>query len=196
MTNAKTELVLDGLLEVKERCLPHRSHSLDWSRATSGRPDFGGVYVFWWRGGPRRFYRMLEQRALHYAGPKGEHLTLKVRPARLLVADNGELPLYVGKNAAGIASRVGKHLKLKTRRTVQSDAVNQPSHRMTTSCQVRDRLDRLFPSIADTRELVLDNVMLSYVRADRGPESFAERFFIEHAAIAAFRPIFNIDSER
>lgn len=189
-------MALCGLMSIKEHKLPHRGYALDWSKAKSGRPGFGGVYVFWWRGGPRRFYRMLQNHTLHFSGPGRKPLQWRVTPACLKAAENGELPLYVGRNSGDIASRVGLHLKLGTSRTVLASAANRPSQRMTSSCQVRDRLDRLFPEVDDTRELALGNLMLSYARLDAKPGSFAERFFLEHEAIAAFRPIFNIDSER
>jgi hypothetical protein len=66
---------------------------------------------------------------------------------------------------------------------------------MTTSCQVRDRLDRLFPHYHDTRPLALENLALSYLRLD-GPGAFVERFFLEDLAVGMLRPIFNVDSER
>jgi hypothetical protein len=66
---------------------------------------------------------------------------------------------------------------------------------MTTSCQVRDRLDRLFPDLPDTRSLALDNLALSYARIE-GTGAFVERFFLEDLAVGMFRPIFNVDSER
>jgi len=72
-------------------------------------------------------------------------------------ASNGLLPLYVGKTAADLAARIGKHLMLKTQRTVRREHTQAFSKRLNTSCQVRDRLDRLFPNVADTRELVLWN---------------------------------------
>jgi len=99
--------------------------------------------------------------------------------------------VYVGK-ASDLAKRIGLHLKLKTSRTVAPGAVNGVCERMTTSCQVRDRLDRLFPNLPDTRSLALDNLALSYARI----EAFVERFFLEDLAVGMLRPIFNVDSER
>ncbi len=66
---------------------------------------------------------------------------------------------------------------------------------MTTSCQVRDRLDRLFPLYKDTRTIAHDNLALSYVQLD-GPGAFVERFFLEDLAVGELRPIINLDSER
>lgn len=111
------------------------------------------------------------------------------------LAENGLLPLYVGKNASNIAKRVGLHLKLKTPRTVEGKEVNAVCKRMTTSCQVRDRLDRLFPNLLDTHPLALANLALSYVKL-QGEGAFVERFFLEDLAVGLLMPIFNVDSER
>ena len=183
------------LLNVKEHILPHRGTALDWRGSESGRPSFGGVYVFWWRDSARHFYRKIQNRVLHFRGPD-KTIRWDIRLDDLRASANGRLPLYVGKTGKNIAERVGLHLKLKTPRTVKGDAVRGVCRRMTTSCQVRDRLDRLFPKCKDTSILALDNLMLSYVRIDGSPRSFVERFFLEDAAIGVLRPIFNVDHER
>jgi hypothetical protein len=151
--------------------------------------------VFWWREPVAQFFAALQNRVLHFHGPNGVPLAWEITLAQLHKAENGLLPLYVGKNASNIARRIGLHLKLKTPRTVAAALVNGVCERLTTSCQVRDRLDRLFPNIADTRPLALDNLALSYVRVD-GNGGFVERFFLEDLAVGTLRPIFNVDSER
>jgi hypothetical protein len=151
--------------------------------------------VFWWRETPEQFLQSLQNRHLHFHGPNGVTLDWEITLDSLRVAENGLLPLYVGKNASDIAKRVGLHLKLKTPRTVPPEAVNGFCERMTTSCQVRDRLDRLFPNIPDTRSLALNNLALSYVQL-QGTGAFVERFYLEDLAVGVFRPIFNVDSER
>ena len=186
---------LSDLLPIKESPLPHRGAALDWSRAAYGRPSFGGVYVFWWQETPNQFLESLQNRHLHFHGPNGIPLDWEITLDSLRVGENGLLPLYVGKNASDIAKRVGLHLKLKTCRTVSAEAVNGICKRMTTSCQVRDRLDRLFPNIPDTRSLALDNLALSYVQL-QGAGAFVERFYLEDLAVGVFRPIFNVDSEQ
>ena len=186
---------ISDLLTIRESPLPHRGTALDWGRATSGRPSFGGVYVFWWRSAAEEFFESLQNRFLHFHGPNGVALGWDVRCDSLHVAENGLLPLYVGKNASDIAKRVGLHLKLKTPRTVPGNAVTGVCKRMTTSCQVRDRLDRLFPDLQDTRPLALDNLALSYVKL-QGDGAFVDRFFLEDLAVGILRPIFNVDSER
>ena len=186
---------ISDLLTIKESPLPHRGTALDWGRGNFGRPSFGGIYVFWWRSAAEQFFQSLQNRSLHFCGPNGVALEWNIRIDSLHVAENGLLPLYVGKNASDIAKRVGLHLKLKTPRTVPGNAVNGVCERMTTSCQVRDRLDRLFPNLPDTRQLVLENLALSYVKL-QGNGAFVERFFLEDLAVGLLRPIFNVDSER
>ena len=186
---------ISDLLTIRESPLPHRGTALDWSRSKCGRPSFGGVYVFWWRGKAEEFLGAIQNRVLHFHGPNGVALNWEITHESLRVAENELLPLYVGKNASDLAKRVGLHLKLKTPRTVVPGAVNGICERMTTSCQVRDRLDRLFPNIADTRALALDNLALSYTKIE-GIGAFVERFFLEDMAIGLLRPIFNVDSER
>jgi hypothetical protein len=46
-----------------------------------------------------------------------------------------------------------------------------------------------------TRDLILDNVGLSWVVLD-GDEQAANRFYLEDLAIGLMRPILNIDVER
>jgi hypothetical protein len=186
---------ISDLLAIKESHLPHRDTALDWRRAESRPPSFGGVYVFWWRRGAEEFFKSLQNRSLHFLGPNGVALEWEITRESLHDAENRLLPLYVGKNASNIAKRVGLHLKLKTPRTVQGKDANGICKRMTTSCQVRDRLDRLFPTLQDTRGLALDNLALSYVQLD-GKDAFVERFFLEDLAVGLLRPIFNVDSER
>lgn len=187
--------LLRELLQIREHTIPNQGNRLAWSRAASGRPDFAGVYAFWWNGSPRSFLRAMGNRTLHFHGPGGAELSWRLRLRDIRVAPNGLVPVYVGKNSSVIASRVGLHLKLKTPRTVAADAVGGTCGRMTTSCQVRDRLDRLSPQFADTRPVALRKLALSYVRID-GNLGFIRRFFFEDFAIGVLHPVFNVDSER
>ena len=67
--------------------------------------------------------------------------------------------------------------------------------RPTTSCQVRAGIDQLFPRVSDTRDLVLDNIGISWVALD-GDENAVNRFYLETMAIGLMRPALNIDVER
>ncbi len=168
----------DELLEIKEEKIPHRRSALDWRSSVCGRPSFGGIYAFWWRGSVEEFLSSIQNPELHFNGPGGKQLTLRIDESCLHITENGRLPLYIGKNATDIAKRIGLHLKLGTDRTVRADAVNGIAKRMTTSCQVRDRIDRLFPNFEDTRPVALNNLSLSYTRI-HGEENFVERFYLE-----------------
>ena len=64
----------------------------------------------------------------------------------------------------------------------------------TTACQLRAGVDRLFPNERNTRELVLQNVGLSYVELD-GDVDAANRFYLEDLAIGLMRPPFNVGVE-
>ncbi|MCX6841887.1 MAG: hypothetical protein NTX53_06380 [candidate division WOR-3 bacterium] len=162
-----------------------------------GWPDSrltGWVYAFWWDGNARNFCDQLRgnHARLHFLGPAGKRLDYRVTSESVNTAPNHLAPLYVGKTAGPIKKRIGLHLKLKTPRTVLQRHANGIGHRMTTSCQVRDRLDRLFQKETDTRNIVRSHVLLSWVQVD----DFAERFYFENYAIGRLRPVFNVDTER
>jgi hypothetical protein len=103
----------------------------------------------------------------------------------------GRVPLYIGKSV-NIASRIGDHLLLQTRRAVALQKGAEKSKRRTSSCQIRDRLDRLFHNMEDPRDMILDNLSLSFIRVD----DWVTRFFLEDLAIGLYQPLFNLDCER
>lgn len=191
-------MLLD-LLSIIEEGIPARrtpkKTCLDWGLAYRGKPDFGGVYVFWWRHSVEHFLDAIQNPELHFSGPGEIQLTHRISSSNLVVADNGRLPLYVGKSASNIAKRVGLHLTLGTARSVSEEAAYGLADRRRTSCQIRDRLDRLFPSENDMRDIAIENLSLSYLRLD-GEGKFVDRFYLEDLAIGELRPLFNLDSER
>ncbi len=65
----------------------------------------------------------------------------------------------------------------------------------TTSCQLRDGVEHLFPREADSRSLILENVGLSYVELD-GDRQAPNRFYLEDMALGLMRPPLNVDIER
>jgi len=65
----------------------------------------------------------------------------------------------------------------------------------TASCQLRAGIDHLFPARPDTREIVLENVGLSYVELN-GEKHAVNRFYLEDMAIGRMRPPLNVDIER
>lgn len=166
---------------------------LDW---VGEAPRHGGVYAFWWDGnGQSSLSEMAGGKHLHFKGPDGHgEFDLDVTELIGRRLQNGLTPLYVGKSFSSIADRVGKHLCLGSRRVVSPERCGAVSPRKTTTCQLRDRLDRLFPQIDDTR-ILLKNIKVSWVELC-GKDHFSQRFFLEDLAIGIFRPAFNVDSER
>jgi hypothetical protein len=65
----------------------------------------------------------------------------------------------------------------------------------TKSWELQAGVEHLFPALANTRDLVLDNVGLSWVELG-GDEHAASRFYLEDLAVGLMRPILNIDVER
>lgn len=160
------------------------------------RPNYGGIYCFWWRHGADDLLSKIQNGSIAFHGPNGVERTLTVRRDHFREIA-GKVPLYVSKNHGGeknnLAHRIGKHLKLKTPRVVAPLGTgHEMNERLTTSCQVRDRLDRLFDETEDTREMIIQNLALSFVRE----EDWETRFFLEDLAIGLFRPLFNLDCER
>lgn len=185
---------LTQLLQIAESEIPGIVGRLDWRRSTSGKPSFGGVYAFWWKGSPESLLQQASNHTLHFKGPQ-QPIAWTIMLTDLKEILPGYVCLYVGKTHSDIAWRIGRHLRLGTERTVATTAVNGICKRLTTTCQVRDRLDRLFPGIPDTRQLALEQLALSYTRID-GEDAFVRRFFIEDLAIGLLQPTFNVDSER
>lgn len=108
---------------------------------------------------------------------------------------NAPIPLYVGKSADSIAKRVGQHLMLQRPRAIETFTGDVKQRRPTTSCQLRAGVDQLFPSLGSTREVVLQNIGISYVKLP-GDEHAVNRFYLEDLAIGMMRPPLNIDVER
>ncbi|MEW8052019.1 MAG: hypothetical protein AB2784_08300 [Candidatus Thiodiazotropha endolucinida] len=187
--------MIEELLNIKEYCIPGVIGRLKWHLSECGRPCVGGVYAFWWIGSKKSFLQEIQNNELHYSGPSKRKITLKLNDSTVNSAKNGYVPLYIGKTSTPIAKRVGKHLMLGTERTISKEEAYGIANRKNTSCQVRDRLDRLFPDIEDTREIAINNIGLSYLKLE-GDNNFSQRFFLEDLAIGTLQPIFNVDSER
>ena len=128
-------------------------------------------------------------------GPGGRDVHLAIDDDWLGLATGLPVPLYVGKNADSIASRVGKHLRLKDVRMLPLGGDAKKAERPTTSCQLRGGVEHLFPDEEDTRTLILDNVGLSYVKLDDDAHA-ANRFYLEDLAIGLMHPPLNVDVER
>lgn len=158
-------------------------------------PAHGGVYVFWWTGDLSLLSAPDCNRDLILVGPNARSVHLRIDDEWLGLSTLQPVPLYVGKNADSIASRIGKHLRLKDVRMLPlGDGPNRAS-RPTTSCQLRAGVEHLFPNCTDSRSLVLDNIGLSFVEMD-GDVHAANRFYLEDLAVGLMRPPFNVDVER
>lgn len=158
-------------------------------------PSHGGVYVFWWTGDLSMLSGPDCNRDLILAGPKRRPVHLNIDDEWLGLSTTLPVPLYVGKNADSIASRVGKHLRLKDIRMLPVGGGPNKALRPTTSCQLRAGVEHLFPQCSDTRSLILDNIGLSFVQM-HGDAHAANRFYLEDLAIGLMRPPFNVDIER
>jgi hypothetical protein len=168
-----------------------KPHQLDWS--IQNKPDFAGVYAFWWKHGRDHLWKTIQNRTVAFYGVGGENgklELLKITKEHFTEFD-GRVPLYIGKSVR-IAPRIGQHLLLKTKRAVPLNKGADKSKRKTSSCQMRDRMDRLLHHEEDTRDIILKNLALSFVQVD----DWVDRFFLEDLAIGLYRPLFNLDCER
>jgi hypothetical protein len=155
----------------------------------------GGVYCFWWTGDLTLLQSPGCNRFIELVGPGQRPVTLHIDDEWLGLAAALPIPLYIGKAADSLAKRVGQHLRLTDVRTTPVFEGYRKQPRPTTSCQVRAGVEHLFPALTDTRDLVLDNVGLSYVVLD-GDDHAANRFYLEDYAVGLARPALNIDIER
>jgi len=127
-------------------------------------------------------------------GAGGRPVTLDWTDEWLGLHAGEPIPLYVGKTG-NLNKRVRQHTLLGRARVATPDATGRKAKAPTTSCQLRAGLDHLFPAVEDTRDLLLDNVGLSFVELS-GDEHGATRFYLEDYAVGAMRPPFNVDVER
>lgn len=157
-------------------------------------PSKGGVYCFWWTG-DMGLLRDGCNRYVEVVGPAKRPVLLHFDDEWLGLATELPIPLYVGKTADSLAKRARGHLMLNRARLTPQFEGHRKQKRPSTSCQARAGVEHLFPSLADTRALVLDNLGLSWVEL-HGDEHAANRFYLENLAIGMMRPPLNIDVER
>jgi hypothetical protein len=162
-----------------------------FSDRASRLPDSPGVYAFWWIGD--RSQLLGSNRRIVLKGPRKEPVLVEYRdwwPKEL------HYPcLYVGKTT-NVRKRFGLHIKRKCPgRLHESHPLNWKAVPKTTSCQIRWGIEHIFPAEKDPLELILSSVGFSY-RTDFSDNAIAERFFEEDRLVGAWRPWFNIDSER
>jgi len=155
-------------------------------------PRSGGVYAFWWTGA----FNVLRQRqkTLILKGPGGRDVVLDLDDDWLGIEAGNPVPVYVGKTADNIFSRLGKHLLLgKPKKVVQQG--RRKTTGPTASCQLRAGIERLFPRFQAPIDLIRENIGMSYVVL-HGDDQAANRFYLEDLAIGWMRPVLNVDVER
>lgn len=158
-------------------------------------PSSGGVYCFWWTGNRALLESKNCNRNIELVGPGSRPVTLEIDDEWLGLGADLPIPLYVGKNADSIAKRIGQHIRVNDKRTTPLFEGYRKQRRPTTSCQLRAGVEHLFPTMEHTRDLVIDNIGLSFVILD-GDNHAANRFHLEDLAIGLMRPPLNIDIER
>lgn len=189
-----TDLKEQKIIKLKDivECLSNGNYRLK----VNGVEKSGAVYVFWWIGSEDRMMAEDVNRIIHFQGPNGRKIQLEfsqtwIRQIKL----KERIPLYAGKTADNLQKRIGLHLQLKTKRSLGLGQDALFEKRKSTSNQVRDRLERMFINEADIRQLMLNNIGLSYVLLHGDAES-VNRFYLEDKAIGELLPLFNIDTER
>ncbi|WP_375102234.1 hypothetical protein ACDZ28_00710 (plasmid) [Paenibacillus sp. RS8] len=161
-----------------------------------------GIYAFWWTGDQSL---LLEANGfypeLRFKNSKSELVPMNVytfwESMQVDIYSKAPIPLYIGK-AENIYKRYKQHLMLDTHRLlpVGMEAIKEheksDGRKYSTSVQLRDRIDRVFPMVEDTLGLILNNVGYSYVEV----ENTYQRASLEYMAIGYYRSVFNIDIER
>jgi len=156
-------------------------------------PHVGGIYAFWWTGSLAMLKNRNRTLVLH--GPGGRDVHIAIDNEWLGLSTGLPVALYVGKTADSISKRVGQHLRLSQARMLPVGGGAKKAPRPTTSCQLRAGVEHLFPNEPNTRDLILDNVGLSFVELN-GDDHAANRFYLEDLAIGMMRPPLNVDVER
>lgn len=168
-----------------------RSVRAIFARGAAPLPEKPGVYAFWWLGDRERL--MSSNRHVVLKGPKEQPVDVEYRdwwPAELAYPC-----LYVGKST-NIKNRFSLHIKRRCHgRLHEAHPKNWKVKPNTTSCQLRWGIEHVFPQESDPLAVILEHVGFSY-RTDFPDNAIAERFFEEDRLVGAWRPWFNIDSER
>ncbi|RHX78776.1 hypothetical protein [Leptospira yasudae] len=155
-------------------------------------PEKGGLYAFWWIGNVEVLKN--SERKIELSGPRKIRIPVEFELSWIPREIKG-IPLYIGKNARNLKSRVKQHLLLGANYHVHKKIENEKSKPKTTSCQLRLGIEHLFPNEVEIRDFLLANVGITYIELN-GSENTVDRFFLEDLAIGLFRPWFNVDSER
>jgi hypothetical protein len=185
----------EALCRIRHETLRPLVHASLRSLRPGALPAAGGVYVFWWTGSLEMLDSASCNRHIELIGPGGRPVALEIDDEWLGVEAELPFPLYVGKTADSIAKRVGQHIRINDVRTTPLFEGTRKQPRPTTSCQLRAGVEHLFPQMMDTRDLILDNVGLSFIVLG-GDHHAANRFYLEDLGVGLMRPPLNIDIER
>lgn len=185
------ELKKISVLKLRSICKPLKNSN--YLINTEIIPSLGGVYCFWWTGDNDYFLKTIN-RVLLVAGP-GKRIVKVEITDQWLELFNNKICLYVGKNSSNLKKRLSGHLRLGSQRdsSLSLDIFNEKSK--TTTNQLKRGLEKLFINEPNIRELILDNVGLSYFVLS-GDSNSVNRFYLEDKAIGEFYPILNVDIER
>jgi hypothetical protein len=154
-------------------------------------PEAPGVYAFWWVG--KKAELMSSNRHIVLKRPGERPVNVEYRdwwPPEL------DYPcLYVGKST-NIKKRFSLHIKRNCPGQLHLVlADNRKLKPRTTSCQLRYGIEHVFRGEANPLEIIFRAVGFSY--STHFPDNaIAERFYEEDRLVGAWRPWFNIDSER
>ena len=185
----------EELCRIKSQRLRDLIQAQTYRLRTDALPASGGVYCFWWTGSRQKLRDKTCNREIELVGPGGRAVSLSFDDEWLGLGTDLPVPLYVGKTADSLLNRVKQHLLLDRPRITVCFEGQKKQARPTTSCQARAGVEHLFPGVSDTRDLVLDELGLSYIGLD-GDQHAANRFYLEDLAIGLMRPALNIDIER
>lgn len=191
--------ITDGLQELRNLKIPSLRSVCSKLSNSSYRinsnliPSQGGVYCFWWTGSKEYFINTIN-RKLDLAGPNGRRVEIEITDSWLSYFEN-EICLYVGKNSSSIKKRLSGHLRLKSQRDHCCSLDIFKEKPKTTSVQLKRGLEELFINEPDIRNIILENVGMSYFELS-GDENSVNRFYLEDKAIGEFYPILNVDIER
>jgi hypothetical protein len=154
-------------------------------------PKGPGVYAFWWVG--ERGQLLAANKHIVLRGPRGQSVDVEYRdwwPTHLAYPC-----LYVGKST-NIWKRFSLHIKRDCPgRLHKAHPLNWKASPHTTSCQVRWGIEHIFPREENPLNLIFKSVGFS-CSTNFAENAIAERFFEEDRLVGAWRPWFNIDSER
>ena len=153
--------------------------------------DKSSIYCFWWIGSSSAIKN--SRRSMKVKGPSKQLVDIHYEfwhPRQL-----NNISLYIGKTT-NTKRRISQHILLKEEnrvyKNIQDNIKPKPK---TTSCQLRTGIEFIFPNEQNPKEMILQNVGLSYIIIE-GNNATSSRFYLEDLAIGFFRPWFNLDSER